>query len=147
MKTYRLALILVGLLTLTAEAADKKAIEININGVGPAVDEAAFKTVKQVIGNAVANGVIDQFTVYGYGDEGGFSACAQASSRSKGFASLVKQLRTIQANPATTAYVLNPVAACANASNTVCTEDAKLCPDGSSVGRVPPSCEFAPCPN
>lgn len=28
----------------------------------------------------------------------------------------------------------------------MCTLDAKICPDGSSVGRVPPSCEFAPCP-
>lgn len=27
-----------------------------------------------------------------------------------------------------------------------CTADAKLCPDGSAVGRVGPSCEFAPCP-
>lgn len=27
-----------------------------------------------------------------------------------------------------------------------CTMDAKVCPDGSSVGRVPPSCEFAACP-
>lgn len=27
-----------------------------------------------------------------------------------------------------------------------CTQDAKVCPDGSTVGRVPPSCEFAPCP-
>lgn len=26
-----------------------------------------------------------------------------------------------------------------------CTEDAKLCPDGSAVGRVGPNCEFAPC--
>lgn len=28
-----------------------------------------------------------------------------------------------------------------------CTLDAKLCPDGSSVGRVGPNCEFAPCPH
>ncbi len=28
----------------------------------------------------------------------------------------------------------------------VCTMDALLCPDGSSVGRVPPSCAFATCP-
>lgn len=28
-----------------------------------------------------------------------------------------------------------------------CTLDAKLCPDGSSVGRVGPNCEFAPCSN
>lgn len=27
-----------------------------------------------------------------------------------------------------------------------CTAEAKLCPDGSSVGRVPPNCEFAACP-
>lgn len=27
-----------------------------------------------------------------------------------------------------------------------CTEEAKMCPDGSSVGRIAPSCEFAPCP-
>ena len=28
-----------------------------------------------------------------------------------------------------------------------CTEEAKICPDGSAVGRVPPNCEFAPCPS
>ncbi len=27
-----------------------------------------------------------------------------------------------------------------------CMADAKLCPDGSSVGRIPPNCEFAECP-
>ncbi|OGH76915.1 MAG: hypothetical protein A2469_02015 [Candidatus Magasanikbacteria bacterium RIFOXYC2_FULL_40_16] len=27
-----------------------------------------------------------------------------------------------------------------------CTADAKLCPDGSYVGRVAPKCDFAPCP-
>ncbi|MBX3233265.1 MAG: hypothetical protein KIT84_20950 [Labilithrix sp.] len=27
-----------------------------------------------------------------------------------------------------------------------CTMDAKVCPDGSSVGRQGPKCEFAPCP-
>lgn len=27
-----------------------------------------------------------------------------------------------------------------------CTMDALECPDGSFVGRIPPSCEFAPCP-
>jgi len=28
----------------------------------------------------------------------------------------------------------------------VCTQDAKLCPDGSYVSRQPPNCEFAACP-
>lgn len=46
--------------------------------------------------------------------------------------------------------------ACANKSNPppaenpdgqkVCTMEAKLCPDGSAVGRTGPNCEFAPCP-
>ncbi len=27
-----------------------------------------------------------------------------------------------------------------------CTQEAKLCPDGSYVERVPPNCGFAPCP-
>lgn len=28
-----------------------------------------------------------------------------------------------------------------------CTEEAKLCPDGSYVGRTGPACAFAPCPS
>lgn len=28
----------------------------------------------------------------------------------------------------------------------VCTQEAKLCPDGSTVGRTLPDCEFADCP-
>lgn len=28
-----------------------------------------------------------------------------------------------------------------------CTMEAKICPDGSSVGRSGPNCEFAPCPS
>lgn len=28
-----------------------------------------------------------------------------------------------------------------------CTKDAKICPDGTAVGRIPPTCEFAICPS
>lgn len=28
-----------------------------------------------------------------------------------------------------------------------CTMDAMMCPDGSYVGRIPPNCEFAACPD
>lgn len=28
-----------------------------------------------------------------------------------------------------------------------CTMEARLCPDGSYVGRTGPNCEFAPCPS
>ncbi|MFZ3057735.1 MAG: hypothetical protein WA092_01685 [Minisyncoccales bacterium] len=27
-----------------------------------------------------------------------------------------------------------------------CTQEAKICPDGSAVGRTGPNCEFAVCP-
>lgn len=33
-----------------------------------------------------------------------------------------------------------------NPSQQACPADAKLCPDGSSVGRTGPNCEFAACP-
>jgi hypothetical protein len=33
-----------------------------------------------------------------------------------------------------------------SSDNIACTADAKLCPDGSAVGRTGPNCEFAPCP-
>lgn len=29
----------------------------------------------------------------------------------------------------------------------VCIQDVKLCPDGTSVGRSGPKCEFSPCPS
>ncbi len=38
------------------------------------------------------------------------------------------------------------VMAPAGPGEVACTMDAKICPDGSSVGRVGPNCEFAPCP-
>ncbi|MFA5041594.1 MAG: hypothetical protein WC464_08185 [Bdellovibrionales bacterium] len=37
--------------------------------------------------------------------------------------------------------------ASANSNAVACTMEAKLCPDGSAVGRIPPNCEFAPCPD
>ncbi|MFA5134527.1 MAG: hypothetical protein WC505_01930 [Patescibacteria group bacterium] len=34
----------------------------------------------------------------------------------------------------------------ANTNAVACTMEAKLCPDGSAVGRTGPNCEFAACP-
>lgn len=31
--------------------------------------------------------------------------------------------------------------------NVRCPADVKLCPDGTYVGRMAPSCSFVPCPN
>ncbi|MCU0679170.1 MAG: DUF333 domain-containing protein [Planctomycetes bacterium] len=40
-----------------------------------------------------------------------------------------------------------PDCAAGGPAEVACTMDAKLCPDGSAVGRVAPDCEFAPCPD
>lgn len=34
-----------------------------------------------------------------------------------------------------------------NTAQVGCTMEAKICPDGSAVGRSGPRCEFAPCPS
>ncbi|MEX0931208.1 MAG: hypothetical protein WDZ88_00495 [Candidatus Paceibacterota bacterium] len=40
-----------------------------------------------------------------------------------------------------------PTRASADGEAVACTADARQCPDGSYVGRVAPSCEFAECPS
>lgn len=127
--------------------AQNNAVEVSISGIGPPVDAAAYETVRQVIGHAVADGVIDKFVVYGYGVEGGFSGCIEAApqGQEENLDAVIRQLNTINPDPQTTAYSVVPTESCTT-EVIFCTQDAKLCPDGSSVGRVPPSCSFAPCP-
>ncbi|MBK8816430.1 MAG: hypothetical protein IPN42_13435 [Methylococcaceae bacterium] len=136
------------LLGISNANAGNRAVEIDIGGIGPAVDAAAFETVRQVVGHAVATGTVDKFIVKGYGIEGGFSACAQAAPGAKPFGSFVKQLNSIKPNRNTTAYSVRPVAACTDEDQIVfCTQEVKMCPDGITyVGRIAPGCGFAPCP-
>jgi hypothetical protein len=140
-------LVMLGLLLSTVSGAENRAVDININGIGPGVDGAVLTTLQQVIGHAVANGVIDKFIVNGYGKEGGFFACAQAAPRSKAFGSFIKQLRSLSPDPNTTAYSVTLAVSCPTPTEpVVCTMDVKACPDGSFVSRVAPSCAFSPCP-
>ncbi|MCF8007689.1 MAG: hypothetical protein K9K84_09795 [Methylovulum sp.] len=145
--TINTFLIMLGLVLSTVSNAENRAVEININGIGPGVDAAVFTTLQQVIGHAVGNGVIDKFIVNGYGKEGGFFACAQAAPRSKAFGNFIKQLRSLTPDPKTTAYSVTLAVSCSTPTEPVlCTMDVKTCPDGSFVSRVAPSCAFAPCP-
>ena len=43
-------------------------------------------------------------------------------------------------------WVINVRVAKAPDGTTACTQEAKLCPDSSAVGRTGPNCEFAACP-
>jgi hypothetical protein len=63
--------------TVVKPIETRHAIEININGIGPAVDRMAYKKLRKTIGDAVTNEVIDKFVIYGYGKEGGFSGCIE----------------------------------------------------------------------
>lgn len=47
---------------------------------------------------------------------------------------------------AVVAYVLGAKLLSPSPKPIACTSEAKICPDGSSVGRVGPNCEFATCP-
>lgn len=48
-----------------------------------------------------------------------------------------------------TAYFssLSSVGSMSVVKNRACTEEAKLCPGGTTVSRTGPNCEFTPCPN
>jgi hypothetical protein len=44
-------------------------------------------------------------------------------------------------------YLTSPCQLAAYSATKACTEEAKICPDGSAIGRDPANgCEFAPCP-
>lgn len=43
-------------------------------------------------------------------------------------------------------YARNSYLSSLKSTQQACTEDARICPDGSSVGRTGPNCDFAPCP-
>ncbi|GEM_PF-1474340 len=38
------------------------------------------------------------------------------------------------------------LSSCSNKFFTTCTQELKICPDGTGVGRIGPNCEFALCP-
>lgn len=154
MKNYAYLLLVGAVLSMNAPAlAETRAVNISIGSIGGPLDDAALRTVRVVIGHAVASSTVDTFVVYGSQAgasipiEGGLSACAQAGSGTtkSSFSDFIRELRSIRPR-AGTFYNLERSASCPSEENVFCTEDAKICPDGSAVGRIPPSCEFAPCP-
>ena len=56
-------------------------------------------------------------------------------------------IRSLILTTALASFVSFGIPQAAQADSVMCTMDAKLCPDGSAVGRSGPNCEFAPCPD
>lgn len=115
----------------------RHAIEISIGGIGPGVDAAAYKKLRQLIGNAIAASVIDKFVIYGYGREGGFSACVEDRPRiqppSKAFEKFVKQLNNLKPDPNTSFYSVNrrltcpPLKSAADTVRVAKSDDSRQC--------------------
>jgi hypothetical protein len=128
--------------------AEDRAVNIAFGSTGGPLDDAALQTVRQVIGYAVARGTVDTFMVVSSGEiEGGLSACAEAGvhTEQQEFTAFVQQLHSIHPQSGTF-FTVQPIEHCIRDADVACTLEVKECPDGSFVGRVPPSCEFAPCP-
>jgi hypothetical protein len=121
--------------------------------MGGALDGAALRAARRVVGFAVASGVVDNFVVYSpkmggtIPREGGMSACAEAgfNADQQKFNGFINELRAIKPKSGNT-YTVERVANCTNAKIVFCTLDVKSCPDGSYVSRIAPSCAFAACP-
>lgn len=64
------------------------------------------------------------------------------------FSNLIKRIK-INSPPHTSTTYSSPTpvidGTSGNYNNTVCIQDARMCPNGSYVSRTGPNCEFAPC--
>jgi hypothetical protein len=139
------------------EEPTQAAVKVSIGSIGGLIDDAAIRAVRQIVGHAVATQTVGVFVVTiprkngPIPIEGGLSFCAEAGFNvvDSGFNEFVNELKSIQPKSGTF-YNINLADRCPvtleNNDDVFCTEDAKICPDGTGVGRVPPSCEFAPCP-
>ncbi|MDZ7953308.1 hypothetical protein [Nostoc sp. DedQUE09] len=101
-------LMIVGaVLSISAPAvAESRAVNISIGSIGGSLDNAALRTVRQVIGYAVGTSTVDKFIVYSprVGSipiEGGLSACAEAGFgiSNTTFNAFIQQLRSINPKP------------------------------------------------
>ena len=90
------------------------ALEISIGGIGPAVDAKAYAKVRLLLAEALFSGTISYFDVYGYGKEGGFSACVEKGqfAAEGSFERLTRQLKAIRVDRSTSFYNVEPVAHC-----------------------------------
>jgi len=105
MKKFTSLMIVGAVLSMSAPAlAESRAVNISIGSIGGALDDAALRTVRQLIGFAVGTGTVDKFIVYSPRNgspipiEGGLSACAEAGFgiTDAKFKAFVRQLRSIK---------------------------------------------------
>ena len=110
MKKFTCFIIVGAVLSISAPAfAENRAVNISIGSIGGSLDNAALRTIRQVIGFAVAISTVDKFIVYSprVGSpipiEGGLSACAEAGFgiSNTTFNAFIQELRSINPKPGT----------------------------------------------
>jgi hypothetical protein len=116
MKKCACFLLVGSVLSISAPAfAESRAVNISIGSTGGALDDAALRTVRQVIGHAIASGTVDTFIVYSdfIPIEGGLSTCAEAgfNTNKEGFTAFIKELRSIHPKSGTF-YNIERTASC-----------------------------------
>ncbi|MBW4633154.1 MAG: hypothetical protein KME30_15020 [Iphinoe sp. HA4291-MV1] len=125
MKKFTCLMIVGVVLSMSAPAfAESRAVNISIGSIGGPLDNAALRTIRQVIGFAVGTGTVDKFIVYSptagspIPIEGGLSACAEVGFgiSNKRFNAFIQELRSIKPE-AGTFYNLELTASCQHSEN------------------------------
>ncbi|MCC2692840.1 hypothetical protein [Nodularia sp. LEGE 04288] len=120
MNKFTCAMMVGAVLSISAPAyAESRAVNISVGSIGGSLDNAALRTIRQVIGFAVGTGTVDKFIVYSPRNgspipiEGGLTACAEAGfgiSEAR-FKAFIQQLRSITPRSGTF-FNLEPTASC-----------------------------------
>jgi hypothetical protein len=97
-----------------SEDREERALQIEIFGEGPAVDEAAYAAVKRLIGDLVADGTIGVYVISGHGIEGGERSCIELTQfADEGLlAEVTERFRAIPYDQTTTSYVVSEAVEC-----------------------------------
>lgn len=99
--------------TAHATSVAATAAEISISGKNMGADANAVKQVRQMLGNAFTQGAIDKVIITGYGYEGGFMACIEASPQDgTKFLNFLSRLRATRYNKATTDFQITGLGSC-----------------------------------
>ncbi|SFN65537.1 Kazal-type serine protease inhibitor family protein [Nitrosospira briensis] len=160
--------LLIGAALLTAPAfaqntgdggdTTSRAVNISLGSSGGALDSAALKSVRKLVGKAIIADTVDTFAVYSPRKggpvpiEGGLDACVEAgfSSTPKEFNAFVKQLRAINPKPGTFLNVeltdqCKPIesggsgagAVCGGIAGTACPDAKQYCDFGVGKCKMP----------
>lgn len=131
-----------------------RAVNISLGSSGGALDNAALKSVRKLVGKAIIADTVDTFAVYSprvggpIPIEGGLNACAEAgfSATPKQFNAFVKQLRAIHPKAGTFLNVeltdqCKPIdvvasAVCGGIAGTACSDPKQFCDFGTGQCKV-----------